>query len=371
MEFLKKTTGYTFIEVLTAFGIFSVFLTATATIGVNFYNAQQKERARNLVLEETQFLLNRISNLVRENTIDYAEYYSDSCEDLSPPNSGNYCPNWEDPIRYGDDMGEQFRENFPGVDGSTFAAEYDRRFFYLPTCEPGETHGDDHNGDGIICDFADPNNFNEGYFNTGADNILGKISAGGNDNVDRSAILPPPDAVNPAGYEQLELYLISPDGTKKTILRRIGNKKDDDGDGLIDEDAGNFSIPDPDGNEQLGLLEMTASDFNGDTFLDGYLPAPDFDLDGNGIPDISDFQPISPSNIEIVDLRFFVAPLENPRKAFSENDRGTQIQPHVMILITVRPSAKLAKTLVGKNFTVSAQTTVSSRVLNLVSFPSS
>jgi len=378
MEFLKKTSGYTFIELITAFGIFSVFLTASTVTGVNLYNAQEKERARNLVLEETQFLLNRISNLIRENAIDYSEYYSNGCDELSSPDLGGaYCSHWENVAGgvahpdYGDDEGEAFRLTNPGATGGIFAGEYDRRFYYLPTCDSGEVHGD-LGGDSFSCDYNDTNNYNEGYFNTGADKILGSIPSGGNDDPARHALMAPENgSTNTEGYEQFELYLISSDGSRKTILRRMGNGEDDDHDGNPDEDAGNFAALDADGNELLGIGELVAQDMNADGFLDGYHADGDFNVDGNGILNVSDFISIVPSQIEIVDLSFLIAPLDDPRKAYMENGDDVQMQPHVMILLTVRPSEKLSRRLVGEDFQVSVQTMVSSRVLNKVYFPSS
>ena len=308
----------------------------------------------------------------------------------------SYCSHWENaddssgtwianPI-YGDDEGEGFRIDNPGANGGSLAGEYDRRFYYLPTCTDADArvtdddgaHGEDSDGDSFLCDYNDTNNYNEGFFNTGADKFIGKAALGGNDEPSRNAIMPPENgSLNTSGYEQFEFYLISPDGSKKPILRRIGNCEDDDHDGSIDENAGNFTIANADGNELIGIGEMTAQDIDGDTgrFLDGYRPDNDFNLDNHDILDdvlsVDDFISIVPSQIEIVDLSFIIAPLDDPRKAYNENGNDIQIQPHVMILLTARPSEKLSRKLVGENFEISVQTMVSSRVLNKVLFPSS
>lgn len=366
MEFIRKNTGgYTFIEVLVAISIFAFVLTITTTITVNFYNAQKKERIRNLVIEETQFLLNRIANLVRDNTIDYAEYFAQS-------NKGDFDMSNDDNFLYG-----------------KFPKEYEWHFYYVEDCDVGDFFSD--------CTRENPNNFNEGYFDTFADNSQGETT--GNDDSSKHAI----NKLGAAGitddHEQLELYLINADGTKKTILRRLDNKIDDDGDGDIDEDTkatpnnqaywtagadGNI-----DGGERLGILELEAlTDYHdADPLIDTGTPESPADpsdgiLDFEGEQDnfqvneknyiqLDDFIPISPRSISITDLRFFISPLDDPRKAFSETGADSQIQPHVTIIMTVQPGETLTRQLPGNTakMAISIQTTITSRTLSNVLFP--
>ena len=339
MEFIKKTSGYTLAEVIVSVGIFVTVLTITSAITVNFYNAQKKERLRNVLIEETQFLANRIANLIRNNTVSYDAYYSNNREQGA---SGLRTL-----ITYGDDP-----------------KEYEARFFYYPTCDPGEADGDDFNGDGTACDRDDPNAFDEGYFNTDADN-----NRSGDDSND-TALQRIDGVSNTSGYEQFELYLVDGTGAKRTILRRIGNGVDDDHDGEIDEDEDSFWTESADGGERLGILEITATeDIDGDGILD-FVPEPtNFQGDGNTTIEVSDFIPISPKTIDIVDLRFFIAPLEDPRKAFAETGKEVQIQPHVTMLLTTRPTEKLMRQLPGEAFEISLQTTITSRTLTNILFP--
>lgn len=345
----KYTKGYTFVELMVAMGIFSVVLVLTTTITINFNNTQKRERARNMLIEETQFLLNRISNMIRDNQIDYAEYYSNSYN--SPAQAV------EDPVEYGNDP-----------------KEYEWRFYYLPTCQYPERHADNTSEDGIACDRFNPSGFDEGFFDSYADNNLPAL----NDDRDAHAIMAPDGASNADGYHQHELYLISVDGTTKTILKRLSNNIDDDDDGQIDEQKIAFWEPGEDltgndftdGGERLGMLQLVAEeDLDDDGELD-FIPAVDFQTDGDTDIEVTDFIPITPKTLDIVDLKFYIAPLDDPRKATDETGTDVQMQPHVTIVITTKPGAAWRRNFaVGEHVSISLQTTISSRVISNVIFP--
>lgn len=340
MDFIRKNIkGYTLVEVIVAIGIFSLMLTITSIVTVNFYNTQKKERIRNLLIEESQFLMNRVANTIRNNTISYSAYYSNNKEELTGT------------IVYGDEP-----------------KEYEERFFYLPTCEEGEVHGDNTGPDGIECDREDPNAFNEGYFNTYADKERAP-SIGDNDDPSESALQQITDANNTAGYEQRELYLVNSDGTERTILKRIGNGIDDNEDGNIDEDEDDYWNG-GDGGERLGILQIVAhDDLDSDGELDFVTESENFQADGDTDIETEDIIPISPLTIDIVDLQFFIAPLDDPRKAFAETGKDVQIQPHVTILMKTRPGKKYLQQIPGEPFDISIQTTVTSRTLTNILFP--
>jgi len=324
-------------ELLIAIGIFAFFITAAGSAGVNFYNTQNHEKIRNTLIEESQFLMNRISDLVRNNAIDYSEYFSNGCSDLGVGNFGiddsNYCDSWENPIEYGNEV-----------------QEYEARFIFFPDCDPGDSPFDSPPS----CSRDDDEAFHEGYFDTGADNISG------NDVKTSSALRVPSSSLTP--YHQWELYLISGDGKRKTMLRRIHNGIDDNGDGFIDGGG----IDGDDGYDRLGIYEMVIADTDSNGLYDSYV------VDSENYQSDT-FIPISPPLLEIVDLRFFVAPLDDPRKAFRESGEDIQIQPHVTILMTVRPNKKVRNRLPGgdNSMTMTLQTTISSRILKNVLFPES
>jgi prepilin-type N-terminal cleavage/methylation domain-containing protein len=344
MRLIKRTAGYTFVELMVAISIFSMVMVIVASIAINFNASQQRERARNLVIEETQFLMSRITEAIRVNAIDYAEYYS------------NYTL---DPAEYA----RIVYANHP--------REYDWHFYYLPTCETGEIHGQNFGLDETDCDrLGASGNLDLGKFDTGADD----------DNTNDDFTLSALKSIIPGLPEwppqrQLELYLIDSNGTKKTIFRRVGNGEDDDTDGTADEDQGSYWLPGADGNidggERLAMLEAVATrDIDNDPYqYKDFEPGEDFKEDDTDIEiDNDDFVPITPKNIDIVDLQFFISPLDDPRKAFAEGTDADRVQPHVTVLLTTRAGAGLRGMNAGDT-PLTLQATVSSRILTPVIFP--
>jgi len=184
-------------------------------------------------------------------------------------------------------------------------------------------------------------------------------------------------------HRQWELYLISPDGEKKTILRRTGNGIDDDnadGDNDlttgVDEDTHTDFSDGNDGNEVLGLLQLIENGNNDTTGL----PNPFINADGFPICgttgndcDVSKFINISPQELRIVDLRFYIFPLDDPRKAYAESSRDIQVQPHVTVVLKTLPSQRLLTQISPNALStikpIELQTTISTRVLHNVIFP--
>lgn len=313
MTKINKKNGYTLIELLVAIGIFSTLMVIIGGITANFYNAQRREKALNNLYQETRFLTERIVNEARNGTIDYNEYLSQ--ETLSP-----------------DYYGEK-------------PQEYDKRFYYY--------YAED-----------DTRNINEGYFDTGANTNIS------DDDPTQQAI---------STNLQNELYLISADGTSKTILKRIGNDIDDDHDGLTDEGDDTDT-----GKEYLAMAKLIAADLDNNGKNDTWVADPDYREDGGSKISCEDkkgvwmdipsdehcllFYSITPPMMEIKDLKFYVAPLEDPRKAFNEESTDIQMQPHVTILIKTALKRDTGYQLNANNAAVSIQTTASSRVYNNVIF---
>jgi hypothetical protein len=80
------------------------------------------------------------------------------------------------------------------------------------------------------------------------------------------------------------------------------------------------------------------------------------------------FVPISPLRTTVTKLHFYIAPLEDPRKAFAETDPALAIQqqPHVTIVMTLTPAASELTGYAETPPSVTLQNTVSSRVYNEV-----
>ena len=155
---------------------------------------------------------------------------------------------------------------------------------------------------------------------------------------------------------QTELYLITAEGDEKTIIKL-----------------------EADGSEnRLKMLKLPGRDSDGDgqtndwdIYNAGAAQSPDTFLDFCQTYTVDEctsyqFQKIQPDSIKITSLKFFIAPLDDPRKAFAEFTDPIQQQPHVTILLTAEPSELYNRGIRGNLPTVTLQTTVAARAQNEV-----
>lgn len=365
-SYLKKTAGFTLTELMVASSIFAICMVVISTSGINFYNGYQRQQFRDALFEETRVLMDRIAREIKINTIDFDEYYNQlPPAQGGPPTSGNtFTITGEPNLGYGQ-IYRQYHHQFffvnppseGGSDCENYGANNPQRYNFVGTDPCHDQHVD------------------EGFFSTGANDITI------DDNPSVSALY------NPSGIknEQTELYLISEDGKTKTILKRIGNNIDDDFDDAIDE-ADNAGVAGSDtAQEQLGILVLELQDlYDNSVFDTGELPETpdgpdnyydswrlhvDFDTPDGGETDFP-FLPISPPSIEITELKFFVSPIEDPYKAFNEDDVEIQVHPNVTVILTAQVSQDtLLRFPTDSPPSVTLQTTVSSRIYDNVDIP--
>ena len=189
-------------------------------------------------------------------------------------------------------------------------------------------------------------------------------------------------------FPQSQLYLINSGGDLKTILapEDLG---DPDGAGPIIEHE--FA---------LSIVRMEGNDSDQDDINDEWVCGEAFVCPlASDLPDLQDledpatcagppcddsgmnlagtihclhawnFVPITPPTITVKEVTFYVAPLEDPRKAFDEDDHAIHQQPHVTIVLTTEPSYTTYRDLKfdpGSLPVITLQTTVSSRTYNEV-----
>ena len=73
------------------------------------------------------------------------------------------------------------------------------------------------------------------------------------------------------------------------------------------------------------------------------------------------FVPISPLRSDVESLQFIIAPLEDPLKAYAETTPDVHQQPHVTVLLKVKPAATETQNFGGEIPSISLQTTVTTR----------
>jgi prepilin-type N-terminal cleavage/methylation domain-containing protein len=324
MQMIKKIfsrKGYTLIEILVAMSLFGTIMIIVGTSMANLYKIQRRQKALDSLYEESRFLAERVVKHIRNNTIDYSEYYLQARSLAS---------------RYGESPNDYENRFYSYVDagGGTFKR-------YL----------------------------NMGFFNTGADVSVANDNAADNALVDN--------------YEQDELYLISGDGKTKTILKRMKNGIDDDESGGADDGSVNDT-----GLEYIFMGKMVTDDLDSDGVYDTWVAHPDYKTTDSQVDCAAApykiwlnlganshcmrFYSITPPLMEVKNLKFYISPLEDPRKAFAEDSKDIQIQPHVTIVLDTTLSSKKRIAMRGDlDSAISLQTTISSRVYNNVTFPPS
>lgn len=171
---------------------------------------------------------------------------------------------------------------------------------------------------------------------------------------------------NPTDMHEVDvLFLISGDGMEKTIIAPEP----------WENSAGSGTV--------VSMLKLAGADTDSDGVPNSwacgneyYCPQLDSlpeimsgvlaDLVANPTETLSslfqEFAPISPYQLDITDLRFYIAPIEDPRKAYDEF--AQKIQPYVTILMTATINDPRIGELPESQRSITLQATVSSQIYN-------
>jgi len=323
---VRNSKGFTLVETLVSVGIFTVIMGLVATVMFNTFSHDHKTRVSRMLYEETRVALERMVKEVRKGTIDYEEYYSwyrcttATCDMLPDATAdSSYGKN------YGYYALQFYRDASAGVTQA-------------PPSPDQLSRADENVGKNI-------NNMQpalgDGQTHARCDDAASPSYPGTTD-----------------GYEQCELYLISMDGSEKTIFR-------------VQQDGAEY---------RLAMLKLHGYDYGVDHAV-AVDPVDPTDHDGQidtwlAEDDFTgyDFRLIQPNTIKITNIKFFVSPLEDPRKNFacfeaSASDclnKEVQIQPHITIIMTAEPSLSQMAGIQGTTPSVTLQTTVTARAQNEV-----
>lgn len=344
---LKERKGFTLAEVIIASSIFTVVSIIGVTVFVDVMRIQRRITLENAIYEDARFMMERIAREIRYNTIDYEEYYR----------ANHHEYGLDGPRYHGEDFGCYAQAFYnPGPDGIGALCSFD----------PVGGQVADNPGCVVDKNTLDVNTGQNPYIQAGftavdANALCDTINHGDSDC--NLPILITTDV----DFEQEQLFLINPEGTRKTFL------------GSKDTGAGEHAV---------AMLRVSGEDTDSDGIVDkwfdatnkwqdycepGYnCPAGDVtDLDANlaGADDLYDgFVPLTPLRTDVLRLSFLISPVEDPRKAFAETITGQRIQqqPHVIVVMTVTPAQSELEGFAGDPPEVTLQTTVTSRVYNEV-----
>lgn len=372
--FQKKVnrSGFTLLETLVATGIAAIVITSAIGVTGNIYRSQRKVQFAQDFYSESRFMMERISQITRNNTLDYDRYFIE----VGPEESGS-CSAFEE-----NQLPQRFRSG--GADALT---DYDNsrsnRFilgyetiFYWDTDSDGEQ---DRNLGGVIPDGSDDPCtkaweekalLQELFLINGSRNmrtaIRRNLTSIEEFDSDQDGT---PETANP-DYDTTD-----PNFNKLEMQRQLGT--DIDGDGKIDVWAPNSSPItvdiDGDGTDETGnvlvhwddtekciiYVEDGTSDFQGTEPFKSILgenTSEDFCNKAH------DFTAISPNALEITELTFSLSPSRDPYLNFRVD--SAQIHPQVFISMTTEVrNPKLYDFETKENAPhLSFQTMVSSRV---------
>ena len=335
----KKKSGFSLAEVLIASFLFVAVGLIAINVFVNVMKIQRRVSLENAIYEDARFLMERIAREVRRNTIDYEEYYNKQVEQKDfGEHYGCYASRFYNP---GDpaDFGVTCSN---GVQPSNPACIVDKTSLDINTGQNPFAGNILSHKDAIAASaFCDKN------FNNPIDPNCG-------------------DANQIPHQLQDQLYLIDSRGEEKTIFALKKNNIDGNGTLMLSmlqlkgEDTNNDNIMEKWKNCSNGNTYCCADGFSCTAKLESTLSA-------NTIAELyNGFVPISPSRSQVTSLKFLIAPLEDPRKAFGENTPDIQQQPHVTIVLTLEPSGLALQNYSGDIPSITLQTTITSRVYNEV-----
>lgn len=376
--------AFTLAEMLIAIAIFGTVSTMAVSIYVQSSRESNRANTQNRIYEGASHLLQQIAKEVHEGTIDYDEYYNKNVV-IPTLNAGDAIPGASAIKNFGQNFGRYYSSFFyPGSDEALG--------FYCNNASPS----------GIYVNFAgDTNTSTKRNFrdctplrstldrNKGLNPFSGKFL---NANVKENAFCGTvsysiglnsgknkglcTDVNTPnvlLSRIQDNLYLISADSTRKTVLAREKITKTTEPDAYA-----------------LSMLRLKGMDKNDDGFIDYFFCADDFecgvasafaglsypstadlsesvnDAGADPWPFAKDFVPVSPLNINIKDLKFIISPSEDPHYAFAET--AEQQQPLVTIVLTVEENSA-ATGVNNKIEPLTLTETVSTRMLTPIAAP--
>lgn len=349
---MDKRKGFTLIEVLIALTIFSAIMMVSVNTFVISFNSTRRTYTENVILEDARFILKRLASMIQENQIDYEEYFShavvqsgiSSRDRAYGQNHGLYAWQFFDGGRnLGTGLPDGFGSLCQDVGGNYLRYPHDDCFTGpLAVTEDNSTgthpaqtaeRAPNSESDVVFYTNAVCVPVGEGYYNFEGQLVPGN-SCNGQLTLEKH-------------YRQSELYLISPDGSSKYMIKQ----KKITGSVVTLSMVKMTETESPD--EKIRVYEC-ASEYLCSK-RDGYGNS----IPGRKIPTYFDFTPITPLRTDIVSVDFIITPLDDPNKAFAENFSEVRMQPQVTILLTVAPTRETDAIIPREQLEITLQTTVS------------
>lgn len=336
---MKKINAYTLVELTISITILGTIIVSAMTIFSNVLKSRERLSKENLLYNETRLAMEYLVKEVRNNVIDYSEYYNRQVLD------GDFGQNYSMYAKRFIDPGENC-ENLDDGDNNLDAN-------FTNTSDLG---GCCYNPNTLTYEIMDPD-VGSCTADLEPTNVGQDLWSGSNPYSAENRYDVAPDDANAfcddetsdynnnkcididsseSVYKNTELYLISEDGeTKEVIGREImfqsdGTStinalayaklkgKDTDSDGVFETWECDSSLCSTSPDVNFGDLIRTAAETNISEYF-------------------KDFIPFSSSSINITDLKFYISPLEDPSLAYLEDDAKDEM-PAVTIIMTAKLS---------------------------------
>ena len=334
---------------------------------VTAFRVSARANLENQVLSDARYLMARLADTIGENAIDYEEYYSREVLNSLDVATYGYGQHYG---AYGTNFYHPGRKSDGGV--GVFPDDIG---VYCNSDGDGDGSNDEWtSASGCTIDKRTEDK------NTGKNPYVGRTSEGKEATAFCDEMRAGGDCGNVDEYVAEELYLISPDGYKKTIfaLEKINDMPsyalsaailqgfDTDNDNIADQfDCDTTQGFDCTGEENDDVVE----DADGNTLYRVPLPA-DLTTTDDADYHAQNFIPVTPLRLNITSVKFYVTPKEDPRRAFDEPTTSVQQQPHVTIVMEFKPNPDLVQGAAAQEFkTLRLQETVVSRVREVPKSP--
>jgi len=338
--------GFTLIEIVIAISIFAILAVTSVTIFTNISRMSRKVQVQEYVFTEAEAAMEKILREIQRSTIDYDEYYSQLVLDfvVYGQNYGVYGSTFYDPGSGGGPL-TSYDGGGDGIDGDD--CTYDSEYFFTEDCQSLDTSTYDVNF-GVHPVSGDELSMNALCTTAGCDDIGNSLQSQLyliDGSASRKVMLALENFTNDLGDQESVIYMLEMTGT------------DVDNDGITDywACADSYTCQD----------SVRHYNSDGSTYEDYAVPEAQLDLEVGDLDD-GDFEPITPVGMNIVELSFYIAPFEDPYRAFSETDQSVQQHPHVIVYMTVAPSSDMTQGFLGEEWTLTLQGTASVGVFDSV-----
>ncbi len=183
---MKKSSGFTLVELMVSSAIAAIVLVVAFSLIGNVYFARKKIRVSQNFYSESRFLLEKIVNIARENTIDYDRYFIE----VGPDNT--LCSDFDNKQGGPDHQGPGNKENDSG-DSDTDKTNrqtlgYPNIFYWEVGSVYRNLGGADMNGGADPCSQAFHGTLKELYFINEDRNIQTAIKLDGSNNRIQSSV---------------------------------------------------------------------------------------------------------------------------------------------------------------------------------------